>query len=331
MAKSRAEISLPAKSRKNARSGRIVHPNHLIAFPKKQPQVMCPVCGSRAAFFFSLPHTSVFRCLANECTMQFAHPQLDDHTLNQSYENLYYPRKSDGSTLHLENTPDSVLRQVLSQLQDCIGQLAGLRVLDYGCGVGSLLRVAAEFGASSMGIESDPQARLAAATFTGVPVYGNLEQLSASGLERPLDVVILLTVIEHLRRPWEDLARLRKLLSPGGWLLVSTINVRCLRAQIRRHRWEQYRNPTHFYYFDSRSLAHVIQKAGFSHFSQWSLRIQYPHHRGLRRLLHYATQATGLADGLFFLCRNTSFQSEGVRSPLTARRHSLARHNWEGK
>jgi 2-polyprenyl-3-methyl-5-hydroxy-6-metoxy-1,4-benzoquinol methylase len=330
MAKSRAEMSLLAIPPENAPSGKIARPNHLTAFPKSEPQMICPVCGSRAALFFSLPHTAVFRCSAGQCMTQFAHPQLDDRTLSQAYENLYYPNKTNGSISHLENTPDAVLRQVLSQLQQHIGQLAGLRVLDYGCGVGSLLRVAADLGARSVGVEPDPEARLTAATVTGLPVYENLEHLSASESEKPFDLVVLLTVIEHLRRPWEDLARLRRLLSPGGWLLVSTINIRCVRAQIRGQRWEQYRNPTHFYYFDSRSLARVIQKAGFSHFSPWPLRIQYPHHGALRRLLYYAAHAAGLADGLFFLCRNTTRQSEEAFTPHIARQQPAARPYSEG-
>jgi cyclopropane fatty-acyl-phospholipid synthase-like methyltransferase len=236
--------------------------------------------------------------------LQFAHPQLDDLSVNQAYKSLYYPPESNGSAIYFENTSEIVLRQALFRLQERIGELAGLRLLDYGCGVGSLLRVAAEFAARPSGIESDPRARSTAATITAAPVYGSFEDLSEAERGRPFDVIILWTVIEHLRRPWEDLARLRHLLCPGGWLLVSTVNIRCLRARIQRYRWVQYRNPTHFYYFDRRSLACVIQKAGFSQFSQWPLRIRYPHHGVLRRSLYHANLAAGLADGLFFLCRN---------------------------
>jgi hypothetical protein len=162
-------------------------------------------------------------------------------------------------------------------------------------------------------------------------VYGSFEELSDAQRGRPFDVIILWTVIEHLRRPWEDLSRLRRLLCPGGWLLVSTVNIRCLRARIQRYRWVQYRNPTHFFYFDPRSLACVIQKAGFSQFSQWPLRIRYPHHGLLRRSLFYATVAAGLADGLFFLCRNRTFQPKGVFMPHITREQSGARQSLERK
>ena|ERR1700720_1515677 len=329
MAKPRAEIPLPRNPGKNAAANRIVQPNRLTALPAHPPQVKCPVCGSPAVRCFSLPHTSVLECLARKCKLQFAHPQLDDINLNRAYKSLYYPTGGNGSAICFENTSESVLHQVLFQLQERIGELAGLRLLDYGCGVGSLLRVATEFAARPTGIESNPQARSTAATVTGAPVYGSFDELCDAELGRPFDVIILWTVIEHLRRPWEDIARLRRLLCPGGWLLISTINIRCLRARIQRYRWVQYRNPTHFYYFDPRSLAYVIQKAGFLEFSQWPLRIRYPHHGVLRRSLYHANRAAGLADGLFFLCRNRTFQPEGAFMPQIAHEQSGTRQDRE--
>jgi 2-polyprenyl-3-methyl-5-hydroxy-6-metoxy-1,4-benzoquinol methylase len=236
--------------------------------------------------------------------LQFADPQLDERNLTEAYKSLYYPPERNGSPIECENTSENVLRQVLSQLEHRVGALRGLRLLDYGCGAGSLLRVASEFAMQPIGIESDAQARSTARDVAGVPVYRDLEELTTVAPDRQFDVIILWTVIEHLRRPWEHLARLRNLLSPTGWLLISTINVRCLRARIQRHLWAQYRNPTHFYYFDSRSIARVIQTSGFSEFSQWPLRIDYPHHGALRRSLHYAGVAARLADGLYYLCKN---------------------------
>jgi 2-polyprenyl-3-methyl-5-hydroxy-6-metoxy-1,4-benzoquinol methylase len=268
----------------------------------------CPLCGSTAEYYFGLPHTSVRQCSARTCRLQFADPQLDDRSLRQAYENLYYPAEGNGQPIQCENTSEDILRQVFSQLEQRVGALRGLRLLDYGCGVGALLRVASEFAVRPTGIETDAQARATAATTTGLPVYQNLEQLSANEPDIRFEVIVLWTVIEHLRRPWEDLARLRRFLAPDGWLLLSTMNVRCLRARIQRYRWDQYRNPTHLYYFDPRSLARVIQRSGFLEFSHWPLRIEYPHHGALRRSLHYAGVATGFADGIYYLCRNSSLQ-----------------------
>jgi hypothetical protein len=117
------------------------------------------------------------------------------------------------------------------------------------------------------------------------------------------DLIILWTVIEHLREPWVDLARLRALLSPGGWLYVSTMDIRCLRARLEGRRWEQYANPTHLFYFDNVSLRNALLTAGFSNPLRWYLKFRHPHHSILRRVFYSISSFLGLADGLIYICQ----------------------------
>jgi cyclopropane fatty-acyl-phospholipid synthase-like methyltransferase len=300
-----------------------------VATPPKL--VKCPLCGSSARHNFALPHASVWECSESKCALQFADPQLGELKLSQAYENLYYPARQNGNGLHFENTSESVLRQVFSKFEQRFGTLAGQRLLDYGCGVGSLLRVSTEFGMRPTGIEPDRQARSTVASIGSATLYQNLEELSVVEPGKRFDMIVLWTVIEHLRRPWEDLARLHRLLEPHGSLLISTINISCLRARIERQRWEQYRNPTHFYYFDRASLPRVLEKAGFSDVSEWPLRIRYPHHGAIRRSLHYANSVVGLADGLFYLCRNGRTEKLNHSPLLTVLERSEDRQNRNGK
>lgn len=272
--------------------------------------VKCPLCGGVAAHHLFLPHTSVWKCAAPECSLEFAHPQLDDRQLARAYTDFYYPTNGNGNghCVRFENTSDSVVHQVFQHLEKRFGTLAGLRLLDYGCGCGSLMRVSIEFGLRPTGIESDPQARSVAAKASGAAVYENLEGLCAEEPQTQFDLIVLMTVIEHLRRPWDDLARMRTLLRPRGLLFISTNDVRCLRARIRRNRWEQYLNPTHLYYFERGSLARVIRNAGFPELSEWRLNIRFPHHGLLRRWLYNSTCAVKLSDGLYYLCSKSSFR-----------------------
>ncbi len=267
----------------------------------EESRIVCALCGETARKRFALEHTAVWKCNARECGLQFAHPQLGDVELRRAYERFYYPRSARAAA-PLENTPDCVLRQVFAALEDRSGGLAGLRLLDYGCGAGSLLRVARQFGMSGAGIEPDQQARRTARNLAGAEVYASAEQLLSARASASFDLIILWTVIEHLRWPWQDLARLGAMLSEGGRLLVSTINTRCLRARAEGNRWQQYRNPTHFYYFDRQSLGRVLVRGGFPDFCEWRLPLRFPHHSAPRRWLHRASLSVGLADGLLYLC-----------------------------
>lgn len=275
-------------------------------------RICCPLCGGTARSKFELGHTTAWRCSSRECGLQFAHPQLGDAELTRAYERFYYPRSARDAP-PLENTPDCVLRQVFTALEERMGRLAGLRLLDYGCGVGSLLRVARQFGITGTGIELDEQARRHTRQVMGFEAYSSIEHLLAARPGASFDLVVLWTVIEHLRRPWRDVARLRSILSPGGSLLLSTINTRCLRARAQGKRWEQYRNPTHFYYFDRKSLRRVLLRAGFTDAREWRLPLRFPHHSAPRRWLHRASLTMGVADGLLYLCaRKTLVERSNV-------------------
>lgn len=262
----------------------------------------CPLCGSDSGFYFALPHTVVRKCRAIDCGLQFADPQLEEARLELAYRDLYYPAGSNGQQVQFENTEECIFRQVLEQLHTRLGSFEGLRLLDCGCGRGSLLRVSTEFGLRPTGLEPDQHARCAAARVPGATIYASLTELSAKHIA-PFDIVILWTVIEHLRRPWDDLAALKSLLAPDGWLLINTMDTRCVRARIQRKAWEQYQNPTHLYYFDAKSLGRAIREVGFREPFRWRPKIRFSHHGTVRRWLYNTASFMGLADGLFYLCK----------------------------
>lgn len=273
--------------------------------------INCPLCGSPATDRMTLKHATVRQCTSPKCQLRFADPQPTTEALSAAYSDLYYPTEAAERQPQFGNTPEPTLRQLFQGLEKRIGDLRGLRLLDYGCGRGALLRVAMEFGMQVAGIEPDPQARSVAASVSGETIYPSIADLSQDEPEAQFDVVILWTVIEHLRIPWVELARLRRLLRPNGTLVISTMDIRCLRARIEGPRWENYENPTHLYYFDRVSLAQAIREAGFTDFSEWRLKIRYPQHGLMRWLFYEFCFSLRMSDGLFFLCRGTSNGNHG--------------------
>jgi SAM-dependent methyltransferase len=275
----------------------------------------CPLCGHPGTPTLSLKHAVVWECTAVDCTLQFADPQLSEQELERAYTDFYYPTEEGAQEARYGNTPDDTFRQVFRKMRARLGDLTGLRLLDYGCGRGALLRVSLEFGLRPSGIESDPLASTIAAKLSGGEIHKSLDELQAVDPDRRFDLIILWTVIEHLRNPWDELARLRTFLRPGGWLLISTMDIRCLRARLEGDKWENYENPTHLYYFDRKSLRRAICAAGFSEFSEWRLKIRYAHHGTLRRWLYHVSFLLGLADGIYYLCHRTIQASEQNDSP----------------
>lgn len=237
--------------------------------------------------------------MAAGCSLQFADPQPDDVALADAYRRLYYPVGS-GKHPVFENTPREVIEQALRGISQRLGSASRLRMLDYGCGKGELSKVAADLGFAPVGIEQDPEARRKIESESLFPVYSDLESLVRKDPGSQFDLVLLWTVIEHLRRPWDDLARLRGLLTKGGRLVASTANAAGLKARMLNARWDNYWNPTHLYYFTPQSLRVVFERAGLAAVEEWRLNISYGNHGFLRRGLHAFLTAARLDGDLFF-------------------------------
>lgn len=113
------------------------------------------------------------------------------------------------------NSPLAVLKSVLPSL-------AGIRILDVGCGSGGLARLLVEEGAEVTGVDPNPQALTAART--RVPA-ARFEEASAEALpfeDAAFDVVLVVNALHHVPLDAMDraVAEAARVARPGGWLIV---------------------------------------------------------------------------------------------------------------
>jgi len=232
----------------------------------------------------------------------FAFPQLGNLELEAAYRDHYYP-ESNAAKVTYESTPEEIQRQMFNASRDRFGPLSGKRMLDFGCGLGRLCEVAREYGIHTIGIESDACARETARRHADFGVFTNLDELEGTAPETRFDMIVMWEVVEHLREPWKELQRLRKLLKHNGWLVLTTPNANSLRGILQRGRWANIANPTHLYYLTRPSLRRVLGWAGFSEIEEWRFPIRYPGHNSIRRAVYRALAAFRLQGGLVFLAR----------------------------
>lgn len=112
--------------------------------------------------------------------------------------------------------------------------LAGMRVLDIGCGGGLLCEPMTRLGAAVTGVDAlEKNVKTAKTHAEQMKLaidyrHGTIEQLRISG-EPKFDVILNMEVIEHVVSPPEFIADCAALLRPGGIMICSTIN-RTLKA-----------------------------------------------------------------------------------------------------
>ena len=135
-------------------------------------------------------------------------------------------------------------------------------MLDIGCGRGLLLREFQVRGWEVQGTElSEPAARFAR-ELLGLPVQiGLVEELNYP--DAGFDAVVLWHVLEHVSDPGVMLAEIRRLLRPGGVLLVGVPNLASWEARLARDKWFHLDVPRHLTHLTGDSLRRALARAGF--------------------------------------------------------------------
>jgi SAM-dependent methyltransferase len=161
-------------------------------------------------------------------------------------------------------------RKVARRRLRTIGRLLGkvpaeMRLVDIGCSRGQFLDFAARAGFAAEGVE--PAADIAAAArASGLNVHtGLLEEQRYP--DAAFDAASLFEVVEHLREPLPLLGEIRRILKPGGILVISTGNAASWTVDVMGARWDYFhieKDGGHISFFSPQSIAALARNAGFS-------------------------------------------------------------------
>lgn len=156
--------------------------------------------------------------------------------------------------------------EVAGMLRDLMP--SGVRVLDIGCGTGSVTLIAnRNKGNDVVGLEPDPD-RVALARQRGVnAVCGLLDEdfVLRSG---PFDVVMMADVLEHIAEPRAVLKLAVRALKPNGCLLISVPNVAhwTVRLNLLFGRFDYadvgIMDVTHLRWFYWKTIRNLVEEAG---------------------------------------------------------------------
>ena len=145
------------------------------------------------------------------------------------------------------------------------------KVLEIGCGAGNTLVWLKNLKHCTWigGVEISTDAVEIARGRLDAVYLVNIEQNDLSIQESTMDLILCLDVLEHMVDPWEVVKRLRRLLRPGGALIVSIPNVRnqkVLFPLLFKERWDYtdagFLDKTHLRFFVRETAVRLVESAG---------------------------------------------------------------------
>lgn len=221
---------------------------------------VCRACGSTALTHLYDAMTSGFEILGcADCGAQRTWPEVPDDEIGKWYPQEYYGEENVRFNPVVEKMTKLFARRRAQHFAQ--GRQAG-RVLDVGCGRGTLLAGMQQLGWSAHGVELSEHAAVSARKH-GIDVF--VGPLADAPFERgSFDRIIFWHTLEHFRRPDEALAMARKLLKPDGSIVVAVPNADSLQAKVFGQKWFHYDVPRHYHHFGPRALDRLLQRTGFA-------------------------------------------------------------------
>ncbi|MCX7025497.1 MAG: class I SAM-dependent methyltransferase [Spirochaetes bacterium] len=214
----------------------------------------CPSCGSsRRGEIWRAEGFAFVRCRG--CGLLRQDPQPVPEAVAARYDEAYLAYET-GNHFRFRDLEFEAFRDAGIVLRP------GSSFLDVGCATGALIARLRERGIETRGVEFCAETSRYARDVFGLDVFtGRLEDAPLA--DSRYDLVHAAHLIEHLNDPRSFLSRARRLIKPGGELVLTTPNEASFQGRLMKGHWRSAIRD-HLYLFSPKTLKMLLDSEGFS-------------------------------------------------------------------
>ncbi|MFP6765893.1 MAG: class I SAM-dependent methyltransferase, partial [Planctomycetaceae bacterium] len=221
----------------------------------------CLICGHTAAQEkYTIEGVTERFVQCASCGLGSVFPMPEAARIESFYPAEYYGTPS----AKFEPTVEAGVRVgARLRVQSLLSGLPGdSHVLDIGCGRGVMLRALLDLGYTAHGVEISREAAAGVDPRAHVRIAADLNNAGYS--TDSMDAIILWHVLEHLPDPERTLAEIRRILKPGGRLILAVPNCASWQARWAKQDWFHLDLPRHLYHFSPETLSMLLHRHGFA-------------------------------------------------------------------
>lgn len=225
---------------------------------KTRDPLKCRLCGAERQSVVLFKNNgdfekrfSLVKC--GNCTFVSVHPLLTDRELSGYYDENYWQDETGKKSVLLDRLFKLRMLGVVRKIRRFVPQDG--RILDWGCGDGSLLELLGSYGFRCLGIDKH-----ISSSNDNVILNKSIEECPFPN--DYFDAITCFHLLEHIKDPLRSVRKAVELLKPGGLLIVEVPNIDSIGFHVFKEKWQPLEIPTHVNHFTPETLQDLFRMVG---------------------------------------------------------------------
>lgn len=205
----------------------------------------------------------VWEC--SDCTLRFTQDIPGPEAIGAYYQSADYISHTDTKKGLINRLYHAVRKRTLRGKLQLIKRVSSRQqgiLLDIGAGTGAFLHTMQKAGWEIQGVEPDETTRSRAKERYGLTLQSP-ENLSLSAAAH-FDVVTLWHVLEHVHDLQGYLQNIKRVVKPGGKIVIAVPNYTSCDAAIYQENWAAYDVPRHLSHFSPAAMRILLERHGLT-------------------------------------------------------------------